>query len=381
MRDILWIIRKILTVLLRYKKNWLFIFGLPLIGIFASMLFYGSAGPMVLRVGIVNEDGSRPITQDAIRFVGSLNQVSAEVIARSDVQEKIASGKLDSAIVFDEGFDQSVRAGSPGHISIVSLKGAAVTGYMKTMLNSYIDNAAAIGKASKEGADFDKLYAAYRQQNFKLTAATLKDDSGRKYMTYQTIGYLITFMMFSAVTLSEQILKEREKRTYFRLLTTPVTGRAYVTANVLVNFLVMLLQILITLFFMEVVFRIDSGIPFWQMFTVLLLFALAAVGLSLAIVSFAASTTSAAVLQNLIIMPTCLLAGCFFPLDIMPESVRRLSDFVPQHWLLVTFDQLQKGAAFGSLYLNMIILIAFAAAFTLVAVYKFGRNNDARLFV
>lgn len=40
-----------------------------------------------------------------------------------------------------------------------------------------------------------------------------------------------------------------------------------------------------------------------------------------------------------------------------------------------------KGAPFSDLYLNILILFAFAIAFFLIAIYKFGRNNEARNFI
>jgi ABC-2 type transport system permease protein len=69
------------------------------------------------------------------------------------------------------------------------------------------------------------------------------------------------------------------------------------------------------------------------------------------------------------------------PSSIMPDSLRKIANFLPQHWLLDTIDQLQNGHSFGSLYLNIGILAAFTAAFALIAIYRFGRNNDTRLFV
>jgi ABC-2 type transport system permease protein len=129
------------------------------------------------------------------------------------------------------------------------------------------------------------------------------------------------------------------------------------------------------------VFRIDSGISYGRMIPALLLFALTAVGLSLMIVAFAKTSRSAGAMQTLIIIPTCLLAGCFFPMDIMPETVRRISKFMPQHWLLDMINKLQQGFSLGSLYLNMAILVAFAAVFALIATFRFGRNNDIRQFV
>jgi ABC-2 type transport system permease protein len=101
----------------------------------------------------------------------------------------------------------------------------------------------------------------------------------------------------------------------------------------------------------------------------------------LSIVAFSKNTTGAGAMQNLIITPTCLLAGCFFPAEIMPATIRKIAEFLPQHWLLDALTRLQAGEAFGSLYLNMLILLAFALAFFLLAVYKFGKNNDTRMFV
>ena len=84
-------------------------------------------------------------------------------------------------------------------------------------------------------------------------------------------------------------------------------------------------------------------------------------------------------MQNLVIVPTCLLAGCYFPYDIMPNAVQKVANFLPQRWLLDTIAKLQQGIPFSELYLNILILFAFAIAFFLIAIYKFGRNNDEKL--
>jgi ABC-2 type transport system permease protein len=86
-------------------------------------------------------------------------------------------------------------------------------------------------------------------------------------------------------------------------------------------------------------------------------------------------------MQNVVIVPTCLLAGCYFPYDIMPKTVQKIANFLPQRWLMDTISKLQQGIPFSELYLNILILFAFAIAFFLIAIYKFGRNNDARNFI
>ncbi|PEZ07065.1 ABC transporter permease [Bacillus sp. AFS018417] len=381
MKDILWLIQKTLSVLLKNKKGLLIIIGLPIAGALISFLMYGNAGQGTLNIGVVNNE-NHYIANDTVKFIEGLNHVKVSKIKESEVEEKLASKKLDAVITLDSGFSESVRNGKPSHIQISSIKGAQVTGFIKSYLYNYIDNITAISKVAQDDqSKFEKMYASYQKNSFKLTAETLKDTSKNKDMTNQTVGYLIMFMLFSAVNFSELILKEKENRTYFRLLSTPIDGKKYILSNVAVNMLILIVQIVITVLFMTNVFHIDINMPLIVMIGVLMLFGLVAIGLSLAIVSFAKNSTSANAMQNIIITPTCLLAGCFFPFEIMPASVQKVAEFLPQRWLLDTIMKLQQGTHFADLYLNILILFAFAIAFFLIAIYKFGRNNDARNFI
>jgi ABC-2 type transport system permease protein len=127
--------------------------------------------------------------------------------------------------------------------------------------------------------------------------------------------------------------------------------------------------------------NIGIGLPFWQMLVVMMVFALVAVGISLVIVAFASSSSAANSFTNLIITPTCLLAGCFFPIDMMPKTLQKIADFMPQRWVLDIITKLQQGTSFESLYLNIMILLAFAIAFFLLAIYKFSRNNSVKNYI
>ncbi|PEI93864.1 ABC transporter permease [Bacillus pseudomycoides] len=381
MKDILWLIQKTLSVLLKNKKGLLLIIGLPIVGSLMAFLIYGNAGQGTLRIGVVNNE-NHYIANDTVKFIEGLNHVEVSKIKASEIEEKLASKKLDGVITLDSGFSQSVRDGKPSHIQISSIKGAQVTEFIKSYLYNYIDNITAISKvAQKDQSTFDKMYANYQKNSFKLTAYTLKDTSKNKDMTNQTVGYLIMFMLFSAVNFSERILREKENRTYFRLLSTPIDGKKYILSNVAVNMVIMMVQIIVTVLFMTNVFHIDTNMPLLVMIGVLMIFGLIAIGLSLAVVSFAKNSVSANAMQNIIITPTCLLAGCFFPFEVMPASVQKIANFLPQRWLLDTIGELQQGTPFSDLYLNILILFAFAIAFFLIAIYKFGHNNDARNFI
>ncbi|GAB1531830.1 MULTISPECIES: ABC transporter permease [Brevibacillus] len=382
MNEMLWLIRKTLMETFRSKKSWFTYLGLPIAGVLLSLTLYSNAGSGTIHVGIINQDGDQVITQDTIRFIERLESVKVTVIDEQTMREQIVSGELDSGIVFESGYAASVRNGAPAHLNIVSVKGEQVTAYVKAMLHSYIGNLAAIGKvAQTDEAKFTKLYTAYHEQSYELHTVTLQDTSNVTRMTNQSIGFLIMFMMLSAVNMSEIILKEKENRTFLRLLSSPMSARSYVFSNIIVNLFILLLQIIVTLLVMKNVFGIDAGVSYGQMILPLFVFALGAIALSLMTVAFAKSRAGAGAISNLIIVPSCLLAGCFFPMEIMPDTVRKISTFLPQHWLLDAVNKLQQGYSLGSLYLNIAILLAFATVFALIAIYRFGRNNDSRQFV
>ncbi|AZS14455.1 ABC transporter permease [Paenibacillus lutimineralis] len=381
LKDICWLVITLLRTTFRKRSNLILYLGLPLAGILFSLLIYSGNGQEGLHVGVVNEDGAE-IAANTISFLQGLDQVKVENVTEAEMQKQLAAGKLDSGLILQKGYSDSVLAGEPAQIVIQSLKGAQVTAYVKAMLYNYIDNFAAVGQISDgDPTRFKQLYEDYQKQDFQLTANTVHDNSLMVQMSYQSIGFLIMFMMMSAINLSELILKGREDRTYFRIMSSPITPRTYVISNIIVNFIVMLIQIGFTVICIRYVFKFDTGIPLYQLVGLLALFALISVGISLSIVAFSKSSGMSGALQNLVITPSCLLAGCFFPIDVMPAFLRRIADFLPQHWVLQTIKQLQEGDSFTSIGFNLLVLGGFIVVFFLLASYKFKRMNDIRNFV
>ncbi|GER67806.1 ABC transporter permease [Weizmannia acidilactici] len=381
MKDVLRLIRNTLSMTFRKKRNFLYYLGLPLIGIFIAFLAYGGNNVNILHVGVVDGDHSK-ITADTVDFLNGLDNVKLTEIPQSKMRRKLANGKLDCVIIFEKGFSDSVRSGNPAHIRITSIKGAEVTKFIQSYLYQYIDHIASISKAASGNEQaFQTMYQGFQKSAYKVKTINLQDLSKSNDMSYQTMGFLIMFMLMSACNLSELILAEKENRTYFRLLSSPINAGKYVLSNVICNMIIMAVQVALTLVAMKYVFHISMNISIWQAFAVMFLFAWISIGISLMIVSFSNNRSAANSLQNLIIVPTCMLAGCFWPVEIMPKALQKVSDFLPQRWTLETLDQLQTGHPISSLYLNYLILLAFALAFFLLAIYQFSRNHNTQNFV
>jgi ABC-2 type transport system permease protein len=147
MKDILWLIQKTLSVLLKNKKGLFIIISLPIIGTLISFSMYGNVGQGTLNIGVINKE-NQSIANDTVKFLEGLNHVKVSKIKESEVEDKLTSKKLDGVITLESGFSKSVREGKPNHIEISSIKGDQVTGFIKSYLYNYIDNVAAISKVA-----------------------------------------------------------------------------------------------------------------------------------------------------------------------------------------------------------------------------------------
>ncbi|MCM3538775.1 ABC transporter permease [Priestia endophytica] len=379
MKEIGWIIKNIIKSLLNMKGGLLLYLFIPLAGIILSTVMHGSDNPNI-RIGVVDEDKSG-LTEDTFSFLKGLENTSVEKNSIKQQEESLTAGEKDLIVIFKSGFEESVKRGKPEGIELVSLKGEEATAFVKSYLASYIDNVASIARGTEGNEEFQLVYNRYQNSEVRVTAAALENTSQYKQMTYSSIGFLIVIMLSFAMSLSLLILKEKETRTYYRITAAPITARQYVAANIIVNMMVMSLQVMLTLTVMKAVFHIDYGMSSWQLFSLMFLFSFVSVGLSLVLISFVNSTSAAPALQNAVLIPTCMLSGCFWPIEVMPDSIQKIADFLPQKWVLETITEFQEGKGLEDLYMNFIVLFSFGIAFFLIAIYKFSRNKSVRTFV
>lgn len=387
MKDSIWLLRKTLLSMRRNYKSLLVYMVAPILGIVIAYLTYGGDQSSALRVGIANLDGGEPVAEGVASFLEGVAPLEVSLVQHgAEAEEGVLSGELDAALVIPQGFSLAVREGRAGaEAELLALEGAGAAPYVKEMLALYMENLMTIAAAAPgDAAKFDERYARYKEasvEGYTLSATEVRDRSAQRDMTNGSIGYLIVFMMFAAVNLSAFMIKERENRTYYRLLTSPASSRAYVASNVAANLMLMMLKVALVLAVMSLGFGIDPGIPLWQLALALFLFAWVAIGLSLLIVAFSRSAMYATALQNMLIIPSCLLAGCMFPVEALPSPLRVVADLLPQRWLLETIEQLQAGASGSTIAVHGLTLLAFALTFSLAAAYKFGRNRDTRTFI
>jgi len=385
MRNLLLLISNNFKVAFRKRGNIVVYVFLPLMGTLLSLMIYGGlfggSSSNALKIGVADHD------QGTVSFklkekLGMAESFHVADVNEDEINKKLLDFELDAVVIIPENYSESILRGDAENIEIVSLKGQDTTFWLRQLINRYTLSMMKLSKASGgDSAAFDRMVEQTEEYAVKLKVIDVNDKAASKSMTTAAVGFLIMFMMLGTSMTSALILNEKRTRTYHRICSAPVSAGQYILANSLTSLFISVIQIILILFFMRLILRIDPGVGDIYMFIILLMFGFVAVGLGLFITAFSNSSYMASTLTTLIITPTCMIGGCYWDVRLMPDFMQKLSYFVPQSWAITAISKMQAGAGLPDVLLNLAVLAVFALTLILVAVYRFSRVNNVQSFV
>lgn len=385
MRNVFLIAQNTFKIIFKKKSNVIVYIVLPIVLVIVFMGMQGSTSSSKVSMGIINKDNTK-ISGDMINYLKSTEKFKFVSLDENDLEESVANGDVQFAVIVPKNMKEKVINNEIDKIEIISIKGQDATVWIENYIDMYMKNIMDISKSSNGQEEiFDKMYEGYSKQGLILKSEFVTDST--KYIskgqgtTQSTMGLFILVMLIGASTTSSLILKEKRERTYQRICSSPVSSKQYMMGNVIVNLFIVFIQVSIVLFLAAVVLKYNTHIKTTQLLIILMSFGTVAVSIGLLIVVFSRSTSSAGSLSTLIITPSCMLGGCFWPISIMPSFLRKLSDFIPQSWALGAIKKLQEGAQFSDILGHILILISFAITFFLISVYKMKKDRSVQRFI
>jgi ABC-2 type transport system permease protein len=83
-------------------------------------------------------------------------------------------------------------------------------------------------------------------------------------------------------------------------------------------------------------------------------------GLASTVAGLIRNGQNAAMINSMIVTPTCMLGGCFWPLAIMPEFMQKIANFIPQKWAIEAVEIAATGGTLSDIALPLAILSLMA---------------------
>jgi ABC-2 type transport system permease protein len=198
-----------------------------------------------------------------------------------------------------------------------------------------------------------------------------------KFMDFFVPG-IMAFVVFLLTTLLTLIsfVGERTSGNLERLQATPLRASEIVIGYAIAFSIIGMLQSIILLVIGITVFNIMIVGNIFLAFLVIALLAIVSLSLGILLSSLAKREAQAIQFFPLIILPTFLLAGIFWPVEAIPSWLRPFSYIIPPSYAVdATRSVMLRGWGVGGIWVDLVALLGFAVAFLSLAVWSLQRGR------
>jgi ABC-2 type transport system permease protein len=360
------LIRKEMLALLRDPRSRVILF-LPVI---VQTLLFGYAASFDLNhvpYAVFDQDRSAASNELVSRFDGSgvFDRV-ADITGTGEMQSLIDTRKVLLVVEIRPDFERQLRAGKPVDILVVAdgrnsnTAGTAV-GYVNAIVDRFnADWRRANGLAGPSvQAEVRAWYNANLETSWNMIPALVG-----------TITLLQTLLLTAL-----SVAREREDGTFDQLLVTPIRPAEVMIGKAMPATIIGLVQATLILLVAQLWFRIPFAGSFVTLYTGLILFVIAAVGIGLFVSSLAATMQQAMLYSFVLLMPFILLSGFATPIANMPEVFQAITFINPLRYAIDIARRVYlEGAGFGPILPDLWPLVVIAALTLPVAAWMF-RNR------
>ncbi|MDM7998474.1 MAG: ABC transporter permease [Dehalococcoidia bacterium] len=320
---------------------------------------------------VVNQDNATISVSQAV--ISNLDEEVLNITYLNDVEEavrRVKNGDAYAAIIFPEGFTESLlmKRANPSYPGDTTIRVRAD--------KSNFNVANAITKCVSE-AVLKTAQQAGQDLPMSVDAEDAIYGKGAKFADFFVPG-VMAFAVFLLTTLLTLIsfVGERTTGNLERLQSTPLRESELVLGYAIAFSIIGMLQTIVLLVIGVAAFHIMIVGNIVLAFVVIALLAVVSLSLGILLSSLAKREAQAIQFFPLIILPTFLLAGIFWPVEAIPQWLRPLSYAIPPSYAVDAIRSVMlRGWGIGGIWIDIVALCGFAAAFLAAAVLSLKRGR------
>ncbi|GGD70445.1 ABC transporter permease [Paenibacillus nasutitermitis] len=358
------------------RKGFMFLVLLPALALSGIVGIFGfSEGESEYAIAVSNEDNGMLGAVLVENVLGDEDQQEKRTIkllpgnwqSEASLEAAVYEGTADLGLYIPAGFTAMLKNGERPQVKLLRKEVQPWNAALEQELSAEAEQLASLMQAaglSKNGITSTSLKRMLDERGSHLISLQRGDTSQvRPQVSFHVLinGTMLMFMMLAINQSVQVVMEDREKRTMARMFTAPLHGYEIALGNFIGSLLVGTIQLVIVLTATRLIFSYNFGIGFFPHLLILECFLLAVIGLATAVAGLVRNVDQLSQLNNLVVTPTCMLGGCFWPLGIMPEFMQKLSNFTPQKWAMEALSSLAFGNELAAIVLPLGIMLLFAA--------------------
>jgi ABC-2 type transport system permease protein len=370
------------------RRTFAFVLIMPLLMI---LIFGYTFGGDVkgITIEVVNEDtglplGISPVFPRGLFLAQNItNTIDTSVLSMhidmniSDAHQKVHDGKAWAAIIFPANFTQNflttlmtqdMRTAPKIEVFLDASNPTIVSAVMKEVTQSM---QATLKKLSAT------LNISQAQTPIEIEQVYVYGGSDTRFIDYFAPG-VISFAIMMVTTMITIILfvNERRNGTLQRLLVSPASEGEIVVGYALAFAVIGIIQSLVVLLAAILFFSITIVGSIFLALLVVLLLAFGHQGLGILLSAGAKNELQAIQFIPLILFPSILLAGLFWPIESIPSYLQPVSYFIPLRYGIDAERSIMlRGWGIEDIWWDLFILILFAVLTLSVSVLLLKRKS------
>ena len=333
-------------------------------------LNFSNSKSQSINIGVIDEDNSK-VSSMIKDNLNNLSRFKTYETKQEDIKEELTDEKSDYIIYIEKGYEENLLKGNKPIIKSYSLSGGNVEIPVKISLENYgnvLNNIA----QSTIGSE-DKFYEAmriYEGGNLKLLDKTIDKGMASSRKMFQYLGFLVMGILSLGTVGCSFIVEDKKCNMDERLFSAPLSRKSYMIQNILSGILIAFIQITILMGFLKILLKINLDYKFLQLYFIMMLFGLVSVSLGIFLNSISKNSRQFSLIGTLILNPFCMLGGCFWPREVMPNILINISKFIPTTWAMEASRKVLNGNNMGDLFYEIAILLLFAVVFLILSSWK-----------
>lgn len=334
---------------LRDRSNLFFVFIFPMMLVAMIGLQFGE-GANSGRVAVVGPGG--PLTE---RLVTQLESQDVVVTTPTwdDAEATLARGRLDAAVRIDAADEDAAAAGDPVALDLVrgsSTSAQVVEQELRAAVSAVRSERAQQSALEARGVTADAATAALADARALVIAPRLEitstDALSREFdalgqFDFGASGQLLLFVFLTTLSGATTMIQARRLGVVRRMMSTPMTSTQLILGSTLGRWGLGFFQGAYIMTVSTLLFGVQWG-HLALALLVVALFALVAAGAAMLLGTLVESegpATGISVGGGLVM---AALGGSMFPLDLFPDTMRKIANVVPHSWGYEAFADLQR---------------------------------------
>ncbi|MBW2256693.1 MAG: ABC transporter permease [Deltaproteobacteria bacterium] len=348
------------------------IFVLPVI----QLLMLGVAANMdVLGVDVVVVDRDRSaVSREIVERIdaNAAFEVFGVTSEESVAEKALDRGQAELVVVLPEGTARGLARGEPVELPVWvdgtdTNRGMLAQGYLQSVLDRVNEERLDLG-----GQAVSAFVGGRPEPRVRVLY-----NPALQSRWFMVPGILVLVLAVITMLLSAlAVVKEKEQGTIEQLSVTPIRPAELILGK-LAPFLIVgfIVAVLVTIAAVTVFGVPLLGNPL-ELLGMSVLFILSTMGLGLFASTVSRTQQQALLFAVLILLPSMLLGGVFYPISNMPMWAQRLADLTPVRWFIAMVRAVfLKGVGFETLWREALILGVIGVVVLAFAIFRFRKRS------